>query len=248
METLDTIFKEDEARTVLAQRNFLEKFKNTYSRKVNIHNPNSPKFWDAKLATQPVVDPMTRDRLTNAVKLIPEHTFNLLDIGVGNGFFLKQVKKTRPAIETVGIDISLDGLLNLKNRFKSKLIVGSILSIPIKKKFNMVTVFEVLEHLQYYHVFHAFKEIKKVMSRKSTLLVSVPVNEHYSSEYNPNGHLRRYSKQLFLAELKLAGFRIIEIEEFYAFSSFYALKKFIAKNILIHKWKPNVILVKAKLK
>lgn len=248
MEILDTIFKEDEARTVLAQHNFLEKLKNTYSRKTNIHNPNSPKFWDAKLATQSVVDPMARDRLINATKLIPKHTVNLLDIGVGNGFFLKQVKKTRPEIEIVGIDISLDGLLSLRNHLKSKLIAGSILSIPIKKKFNIVTVFEVLEHLQYYRVFRAFKEIKKVMNKKGTLLVSVPINEHYSSEYNPNGHLRRYSKQLFLAELKLADFRIIKIEEFYAFSSLYTLKKFIAKYILIHKWQPNVILIEAKLR
>lgn len=248
MKILDTIFKEDEARTILAQHNLLEKLKKTYSKKASIYNPNSPKFWDVKLTVQPVADSMTRDRLINAVKLIPKHTINLLDIGIGNGFFLEQVKKTIPEIEIVGIDISLDGLLNLKNRLKSKLIVGSILSIPIKKKFNIVTVFEVLEHLPYYHVFHAFREIKKVMSRKGTLLVSVPVNEHYSSKYNPNGHLRRYSKQLFLAELKLAGFRIIKIEEFYAFSSLYALKKFIAKHTLIHKWKPNVILVKAKLK
>lgn len=248
MKTLDKIFKEDEARTVLAQHNALEKLKKTYSKNTIIsNNPNSPKFWDIKLVTQSS-DPMSRDRLINAVKLIPENTINLLDIGVGSGFFLKQVKKKKPEIEIVGLDISHAGLLILKNQLKSKLIVGSILSIPVKKKFNAVTTFEVLEHLPYYWVFHALEEIKRVMRRRSVLLASVPVNEDYSSEYNPNGHLRKYSKELFLAELKLAGFRIIKIEEFYAFSNFYALKKLIAKYFFTHRWKSNVILVAAKLK
>jgi hypothetical protein len=85
------------------------------------------------------------------------------------------------------------------------------------------------------------------MTKNTDLVISVPVNEKYSNTCNPNGHMRRYSIELIKAELKIAGFKIIEIRTLIAFNKNYLLKKIIAKYILRNKWQPNVVIIKAKL-
>ncbi len=251
MQKLDKIFLEDESRSQLAKNGLIEKLKLTYHEQNQaIENPNSPRFWDQKLNESRLedIDSVTKDKLNTAIKLLPKNVKSLLDIGVGQGYFLRQVFRKKSKINTFGVDISLKGLRRAKKSIRGKYLMGSILSLPFKKEFDAISVFEVFEHIPHQLIFTALKEVKKCLRKRGVLLASVPINENYSSDYNPNRHLRRYSKELFLAELELSGFKVLKVKEFYAFDSFYFLKKFLSKHFLTKRWNPNNVLVKAVAK
>ena len=245
---LDKLFSEDEIRTQIAHRNDLIRLKNTYRHgsDLSVRNPNTPTFWDKKLfkESRRYFDPMTQDRIDYAVKLVPAIVGEVLDIGVGQGYFTKKLKIKVPSAKIVGVDISLEGLKKIKNVIPGNYFVASVLSLPFKKQFDVISIFEVLEHIPYNHIFNVLGQIKDLLRNKGTLLASVPINENYTSRNNPNGHLRRYSKELFIAELKLAGFKVIRYKQFFAFSNLYNLKKLLAK-LLPNRWKPNLIVIEA---
>jgi hypothetical protein len=81
---------------------------------------------------------------------------------------------------------------------------------------------------------------------RGQFIISVPVFEKYTLEFNPNRHMRAYTPELFLAELNIAGFKIEKVKELYAFSRFYLLKNLARKYFLKNRWKPNVILACCK--
>ena len=73
-----------------------------------------------------------------------------------------------------------------------------------------------------------------------------PMNEGLGEmDNNPNGHVRDYTEFLVKAELKIAGFKILESEALYAFTNFYYFKKLLSK-FLKNRWQQNNIIIKAK--
>ena len=248
MKKIDKLFIEDEIRTKIARRGDPVQLKKSYSGSLKMKNPNTPMFWDEKLSRENsgFNDTMTQDRVEYAVKLVPNSIKELLDMGVGQGYFTKEVKRKIQSVKIFGVDISLEGLKEIKDTIPGNYFVASALSLPFKKKkkFDLISIFEVLEHISYNHTFRVLAQIKNLLKNKGILLASVPINENYTSRNNPNGHLRKYSKELFIAELKLAGFKVIRYKEFFAFSNLYNLKKILAK-LLPNRWKPNLILIEA---
>ncbi len=246
---IDQLFSQDEARSQIAKTEKLHQLKNTYLNGEKIKNPNTSFFWDKKFTKKSnfLVDPMTKDRVNYAVSLMPEKTETILDIGVGQGYFIKKLQRKNHSIKIFGVDISIKGLQKVKVTTPGNYFVASVLLLPFKKRFDVISIFEVLEHIPYYDTFKTMTQIKNLLKNNGILLISVPINEKYTHKNNPNGHLRRYSKELIISELKLTGFKILAIKEFFAFKDWYNVKKLLAKFILKNKWKPNLIVIKAKL-
>lgn len=244
MTTIDKLFSEDERRSELANRKEIKSLALTYKTHKRLKNLNTGEFWDKKfneLAT--TRDFMSEDRISSAAEFIPKTTRKLLNIGVGKGQLEALIKGE--TIKLHGIDIAKHTIKNIQNQIVGRFIPGSIYKIPFNKKFDTVVALEVIEHLPAWKVFKAYSEIKRVLKQNGKVIFSVPVFEKYTSDFNPNAHLRRYTPELFKAELILAGFAIEREKKFFAFSNFYKVKTFIAKYILKNKWKPNVILVRA---
>ena len=86
----------------------------------------------------------------------------ILEVGIGNGFVSKYLKKRGAYIVTLDI---VYGLIPD--------VVGSVLKIPFAERtFEVVTCFEVLEHLPYDEFKYALNELAKVSKRY--LLLSLP--------------------------------------------------------------------------
>ncbi len=112
--------------------------------------------------------------------------------------------------------------------------------------FDAIFALEILEHIPPSKIFNVLEDIKKFLKMNGILIVSVPANEGLEKmNSNPSSHVRDYTKELISAELKLAGFDILDIKELYAFKNLYFFKKLIAK-IFKKKWKPNNIIIKAR--
>ena len=211
---------------------------------------NTPAFWDSKLKKEKLLanqGPIDKERLKIAVGFVPKKAVKILDIGAGYGF-LEEVLEKKTNVDISGIDISPEGIKNLKKRFQGEFRLGTILKIPFKKdSFDVVFALEVLEHLSPDVVFKAFSETRRVLKKTGFLIISMPIFEDFNeSEINPSGHRRQYTPALIKAEVKIAGFKILDSREIYAFSRLYFLKNFL-RYLMPQRWQPNNIVIKCKI-
>ena len=122
---------------------------------------------------------ISRNRVTDinepSLKFILENiskdTHNLLDVGCGNGFFLRQVKKKFPKLELFGSDIMDKGESRDYN-----FILSQIEHLPFEdKSIDVVTCAHTLEHIL--NPQKAIAELKRV-ARKQVIIV-VPCQRYY---------------------------------------------------------------------
>ncbi|MDO8659723.1 MAG: class I SAM-dependent methyltransferase [Candidatus Parcubacteria bacterium] len=243
-------FKIEEGRKILAKNHKIDILRKMYNRSfAEIKNVNTGKFWDKKLWRSESCydqDGMTRDRVEVSVSFVPHRAKRILDVGVGHGFFEERILSEGKNHAIYGIDIAPQGIRLINKKYKGEFSVGSIYNIKYPNGyFDVVSALEVLEHIPPHRVFAAYKEINRVLSRRGTLIVSVPLNEGLRGmNNNPSGHVREYSKELIISELQLAGFKTVSHAFFFAFEKFYIIKKILQK-VLWFKWKPNNVIIKA---
>lgn len=244
-------FRIEEKRQSLASINKLSELKLLYIKSLpEISNLNTADFWDARierLVDYKPEDGMTRDRIKIAYEFMPKKTRKILDIGTGYGYIETLISKNKQ-IQIYGNDISKNAIKNLTKRFKGNFKLESIYQMDYQSNsFDTVFMLEVLEHVPASNTFMVLKTIKKILKKNGCLILSVPTNEGLENmNDNPNGHVRMYTEDLIKAELKIAGFKTLELKILYAFKDYYFLKKILAK-ILKNKWKPNDIIVKAQV-
>mgnify|MGYP001589264933 CR=1 FL=1 len=240
----------EEGRQILAENKDLKTLRELYGRSlVEIQNLNNRIFWDKKLdKTQFLInqDGMTEERIQISSSWIPKESTKVLDIGAGYGFLEEIISKV-DNLEIYANDISGIAIEKLKKRFTGEFKVESIYNLNYKKNyFDVVFALEVLEHISPSKVFYALSNIRKILKKSGILVVSVPVNEGLEQiNDNPSGHVREYTVPLIPSELKLSGFKTLNIKILYAFEHFYSFKKILSKFIK-GRWKPNDVVVKAQ--
>jgi 2-polyprenyl-3-methyl-5-hydroxy-6-metoxy-1,4-benzoquinol methylase len=110
----------------------------------------------------------------------------LVDIGCGDGRFLKEAARRFAPAQLLGIDYSgrairLAQALNPKLRY----LAVDITSAPAIGTFDAVTLIEVLEHIPPAQVASFVEGLKRLMHSQSTLIVTVPhknqalIEKHY---------------------------------------------------------------------
>ncbi len=240
-------FRIEDLRDILSRLPDLRSFKKTYYNNLpEIEDLNTANFWDNRLYKIQLLrtqDGMTKDRIKITADFLKTSGNKILDLGIGYGF-IEEILSSKK-IDFYGVDISPEAIRILKKRFKGHFSVGSIYKYKYtRNKFDAVVLLEVLEHVPPKKTFLILKNIHKVLKKNGIFIVSVPMNEELEKmKINKNGHVRTYTKNIIFAELKLAGFNVIEYKELYAFSKMYKFKKFLSK-VMKHKWMPNNIIIK----
>jgi SAM-dependent methyltransferase len=156
----------------------------------------------------------------------------LLDVGCGTG---KNLIDFSEFFETYGVDASIEainfcrrrGLNNIKilDSFNTKLIKN-----PFHKKFDMITMLDVLEHIQ--NDIQYLKIIKKWLKKDGMLFLTVPAYQWlWSGEDHVSNHFRRYSKKQLLETISRSGFTIKKISYFNTF--LFPLQAF---TLLMKRW------------
>ena len=237
---------------MIANRGDLSTLKNMYSSlSKEIYDLNTNKFWDERLNEIQRLqdqDGMTKERVLTAISFIPKSARRILDIGAGYGFLEEALSRVKCSYDMSGFDISQKAVENLKKRFRGKFIKGSLYKPPYKKDelFDAILALEVLEHIPPRKIFQVLRTFKKLLVHGGSFILSVPLNEGLRiKKDNPSGHVREYTKELIVAELLLAGFKVIKYHEMSAFKSFYRLKRLIQKAITIDRWQTNDIVIQA---
>lgn len=212
-------------------------------------NPNTSEFWDSHLISIseiPENDFITKDRISNVARLLPDKKIKLLDIGAGYGFLEQELVEKRN-INSYGLDISFRGVKKMKNKYRGKFLVASSKAVPFKEKtFDFVCMLEVLEHLYKKEALMTLAEVYRVLKYEGKFIISVPLYDE-PIDNHPSGHVRMYTPDLIISEVVNSGFEIILTKEFFAFKENYLLKKMINEIFKIRK-NPNNIIILARKK
>jgi len=140
------------------------------------------------------------DRFGAIRSLIPHSSKSLLDVGCGNGAFLKYLEDNNTKLKLTGFERSQAALSN--KICKSDIILGSAEKIDFPdNSFDLVVALEVIEHLPYMVYEKALSEIQRVS--KKYIIISVPYCEkgrlircnYCGCIYSPSYHLREFNKK-----------------------------------------------------
>lgn len=161
---------------------------------------------------------------------------DIMDVGCGYGWFIWNILKRKPRSVTA-LEISEESLTTVKKYFKTKkvnFIVGSGISMPIKKKMDTVVAWEVIEHLPKGTEGEMFREVGRLLKSNGVFYLSTPFDSFLSIISDPayflTGH-RHYSKK----KLKSLGLKYgFEIEKSEVFGAFFSA--LLILNMYISKW------------
>lgn len=162
--------------------------------------------------------------LNQKIKYITKFQKNsktLLDIGTGTGEFLIQAKTKNWKV--VGVEPNKLAREKGKNK---QIDIHETLDHLNGKKFNIITLWHVLEHLP--NLNEEIKKIDSLLEQEGTLIIAVPNFKSYDAKYYKTHwaaydvprHLWHFSKNSIEAVFKQHGYKIQEIKPMY-FDSYY---------------------------
>ncbi len=156
-----------------------------------------------------------RLRLEACGRLVPEDAATLLDVGCGEGGFLKWLGDARPTLRAEGLERSPAAIAVAAAHGTVR--EGSIDALPYADgAFDVVTALEVLEHLPHGTFEAGLSELRRVA--RQAIVVSVPFDErrvfvrctYCGCRFQPNYHMRSFDRDAFGSLFE--GFRLERYE------------------------------------
>lgn len=151
--------------------------------------------------------------LQAGMDLLRRHSFeSLLDVGCGDGRFLKEMRKVAPAAKLQGVDIS-PRAIGYARAFTQDIdfFVRDIINEPIEACWEAVTLIEVCEHIPPSELPTFINSVARALSPGGRLVITVP---HVNKKLSPK-HYQHFSSAK-LRDLLLSDF---EEPEFIYFDS-----------------------------
>ncbi len=139
-------------------------------------------------------------RFKDVHSLIPASTNAILDVGCGNGAFLKYLEDNNSNIIKTGYERSQTAIAN--KVCKSEIIEGSADRIDYPdNSFDVVLALEVIEHLPFGIYENTLKELQRVAAKQ--IVISVPYRERHrlikcpycGCSFSPYFHLRSFNEK-----------------------------------------------------
>lgn len=132
---------------------------------------------------------------------------NLIDIGIGSGYFLELC--TQAGYVCAGADLSNEIINTLKERFQQKNIIVDLKQCSADKldysdnTFDIVTCFDCLEHLPENVFLNALIDIRRILRKNGAFFGTFPTNENLEErmtvcpkcayKFHPVGHMQSLS-------------------------------------------------------
>ncbi len=185
---------------------------------------------------------------------------DVLDFGCGWGIFLLNLKKTR---SLTGVDLRKNCLDYIRKKRKKIALYNNLKSL--NQKFDIITLFHVLEHIP--HQINTLKNLKNYLKKRGKIIIEVPHADDFLLNFDDLIEFKHFTfwsehlilhtfKSLYLM-LKKSGFKKIKIRYFqrYGFDNHLGwfikkkpgghifFKKYSSK-YLNEKYKKNLIKIK----
>lgn len=157
-----------------------------------------------------------------AKKLVPYMKTNILDIGAGNGAFLRAVNKETKEISLNAYDINTrkaDMFYSLENF--SRFYSGQLKDVT--ETFDLVSIQHVLEHVPDPVKF--LEEVKSLISPDGILFIQVPDNDRNPFDILVADHVTHFYPQTLSYLLELSGYEIVEFSREWVFKEISVVAK-----------------------
>jgi SAM-dependent methyltransferase len=164
------------------------------------------------------------------LSLIKRYPFegDFLDIGGGNGYQAKEIKKTVIDGKVLLCEPGYDGCLFAKKRDVEYVYNGVFQNFPFENyKVSAVGLFDVVEHIEYDAKF--LNELYDLLPIGSKIYITVPAMKMLWAEIDPlSGHFRRYNKKEVKRLASEIQFKLIDSGYYF---NFYVLPMFLLRVI-----------------
>lgn len=139
-------------------------------------------------------------------------TRNILDIGCGTGLNAKLFKQL--GAKVTGLESSDVAIAQTKERFPElNIIKGEFPQVTFKSRFQIVTLFDVLEHFQ--SDLAALRGVYSLLENGGYAVITVPAFSFLWAEHDELAHhKRRYTKSLLQKRLEESGFSVVRASYF----------------------------------
>lgn len=159
----------------------------------------------------------TRNRVIGAVvkRVIHElpKNYRVLEVGCGTGIVLRELVRICEGGEVTGMDLFPEAVEFASNRAACPVLVGDILNPPELGKFDIVTIFDVLEHLP--NDDEIVCGLNRMLKLGGTLILTVPAHMSLWSYFDVAAcHQRRYSNRSLDRLLREGGFTVEYLSQF----------------------------------
>ena len=125
----------------------------------------------------------TISKKVNLINSLQTKEKSLLDIGCGTGDFMSASQKR--GWEVSGLEPNIDArnlaITKLKKQTKIYNNIEELLKNNVDKKFNLISLWHVLEHVADYKDY--IKKIKSVLKKEGILIIAVPNFKGYDASY-----------------------------------------------------------------
>ncbi|MBW7896421.1 MAG: class I SAM-dependent methyltransferase [Opitutaceae bacterium] len=124
---------------------------------------------------------------------------SLVDVGCGDGRFLREVRRCYPKVSALGVDYS-PVAVNLAKAMNpsSNYLCADITRVPLPHKFDVVTMIEVLEHIPPDDISLFLKAVCSTLNNEGRLLLTVP---HKNKKLNSK-HFQHFTSRMLAAILE----------------------------------------------
>lgn len=157
-------------------------------------------------------------RLAACADMIPSDAASVLDMGAGNGAFLKVLEARGGSMKLSGLERSAMAIDSAV--CDAAIVSGTLETVPFEDhSVDVVSALDVVEHLPFGVYEQALKEIQRVA--RKYILINVPYREqrlkaicpYCGCEFNPHYHLRTFDEEV-LGRL-FPEFRVREYHRIY---------------------------------
>ncbi len=163
----------------------------------------------------PELDPGSRNNTLDSRPRGNDKQIKLIDIGAGNGLFLKFFKEK--GLHVSGIELEKENVENmLKDPQLSGVDIrqGDITQLTGHEEYDVVIASDVIEHIEQDET--AIDHLWSFVAPGGILIVTVPAHAHlYGRRDEAWGHFRRYDKQILKAKVEGLKFGSIEFLTFW---------------------------------
>ena len=97
---------------------------------------------------------------------------DIIEVGCGNGRFLKELIKAYPTAAVTGLDASPYGIDDCKEEIKGDFICADILRYEPRRQYDAVMCFNTIEHFQNKHII--IHKLKELLRPGGFLILTVP--------------------------------------------------------------------------
>jgi ubiquinone/menaquinone biosynthesis C-methylase UbiE len=143
---------------------------------------------------------------------------SLLEIGVGTGFVMRELRRALPEASLWASDIHVQGLQFAAERLAHSvdLLQVDARHIPFRSEFDIVCLFDVLEHIQDDEA--VLKEARLALKPGGGLLLTVPQHMFLWGPFDEAGfHKRRYGISELERKVRSAGLDVVLKTSFVSF-------------------------------